>query len=51
MIEPEDHVEGTCWHCGLQVSWDEEDKRASEHGSFVDPSGNFECSSSLLHQG
>lgn len=47
----------TCYHCGKPVHWDDNDKRASEFGSFVADDGTFECPDkdgegrTWLHQG
>jgi hypothetical protein len=41
-----------CYHCGKDVEWHPEDKRASDEGSFVaQEDGSFECPSGFLHQG
>lgn len=45
------HVDGTCWHCGVPVVWDDDDTRADDLGSFVDEDGGFMCPTGFLHQG
>jgi len=45
------HVDGTCWRCGVPVVWDNDDLRASDIGSFVDENLGFECPDGKLHQG
>lgn len=51
-MDEDNHKPGTCYHCGEKLVWMEDNKEASDDGSFVDQAGCVTCpNSNLLHQG
>lgn len=51
VISPTHFKEVGCFHCEVPVTWDTDDKRASDEGSFVAEDGSFTCPTGHLHQG